>query len=91
MAIGWNLAKFSTNENHSMRMVAHGQSLVLGRRAQTPFSWILAFAAGAYLQVISDKLQDTKKLQGTSYKLQITSYKLLQVTNHKQTHKYGHK
>ena len=64
-----------------MRMVAHGQSLVLGRRAQTPFSWILAFAAGAYLQVISDKLQDTKKLQATSYKLQITSYKL-QVTSY---------
>ena len=52
-----------------MRMGPHGQSMVLGRRAQTPFSWILAFAAGAYLQVISDKLQDTKKLQVTSYKL----------------------
>ena len=66
MAIGWNLTGFWTNENHTMRMVAHGQSLVLGRSAQTPSSWILAFAAGAYLQVTSDKLQDTKKLQVTS-------------------------
>ena len=49
-----------------MRMVEHGQSLVLGRGAQTPSSWTLAFAAGAYLQVTSDKLQDTKKLQVTS-------------------------
>ena len=58
MAIGWNLADFLTNENHTMRMVAHGQSLVLGRRAQTPSSWILAFAAGAYLQIVTSvKLQ----------------------------------
>ena len=49
-----------------MRRVAHGQSLVLGRGAQTPSSWTLAFAAEAYLQVTSDKLQDTKKLQVTS-------------------------
>ena len=60
-AIGWNFADFSTNENHAMRMVAHGQLLVLGRRAQTPSSWILAFAAGAYLQVTSDKLQVTSE------------------------------
>ena len=60
-----------------MRMVAHGQSLVLGRRAQTPSSWILAFAAGAYLQVTSDKLQDTKKLQATSYKLQVIKDQLI--------------
>ena len=59
--MGWNLADFLTNENHAMRMVAHGQLLVLGRRAQTPSSWILAFAAGAYLQVTSDKLQVTSE------------------------------
>ena len=54
-ANGWNLADFLTNENHAMRIVAHGQVLVLGKRAQTLSSWMLAFAAGAYLQVTSDK------------------------------------
>ena len=53
--MGWNLADFFTNENHTMRMVAHGQILVLGRRSHTPISWMLAFAARAYLQVTSDK------------------------------------
>ena len=77
MAIGWNLANFSTNENHALRMVAHGQVLVLGRMAPAPSSWILAFAAGAYLQVISDKLQDTKKLQATRYKLQVIKDQLI--------------
>ena len=58
-AFGWNLADFLTNENHTMRMVAHGQILVLGRRSHTPISWMLALAAIAYLQVTSDKLKVT--------------------------------
>ena len=40
---------------HVGHMVAHVQILVLGKRAKTPSSWLLASAAGAYLQVTSDK------------------------------------